>query len=90
MASNGPGAVPEVLGGVDSGREAVHPSPTDYNPSRMPRTVSSSTFVRAVSEAHALRVWIGKLIKISERNIVELSVLEAEKVEEDSEDEEYD
>ena len=43
-----------------------------------------------MSEAHALRVWIGKLIMISERNIVELSVLEAEKVEEDSDDEEYD
>ena len=39
MSTNVAGAVPEVVGVVDSGRKAVHPSPTDYNPSRMPRTV---------------------------------------------------
>ena len=80
------GVVPEVVGGVDSGKEAVQPSPKDYNPSRMPRTVSTSTFIRAVTEAQALRVWIGKLLKICDRNISELSGLEAEKVEEDSDE----
>ena len=70
--------------------DSAHPSPTDYNLTRMPRTVRSSTFMRAVNEAQGLRVWIGKLLKKSEHKIVELGVLEDERVEEDSEDEEYD
>ena len=40
--------VPEDGGGVDSGKEAVQPSPTNFDASRMPRTVSTSVFIRAV------------------------------------------
>ena len=38
--------------------EIIHPSPTDFNPDRMPRTVGSSTFVRAVNQGYYLRVLI--------------------------------
>ena len=71
--------VPEDGAGVDSGKEAVQPSPTDFNASRMPRTVSTSVFVNAVTEAHALRVKIGKFIKICDRNVSEMKDLEADK-----------
>ena len=76
-------AVPEG-GGGESAREAVHPSPTDYNPAKMPRTVLSSKFVRAVNQAQGLRVVIGKLIKKSDQKIVELGGLEEERVEGES------
>ena len=45
------------------GVEIIHPSPTDYNPAKMPRTVQSSTFVRAVNQGDGLRVLIEKLLK---------------------------
>ena len=57
--------VPEDGAGVDSGKEAVQPSPTDFNASRMPRTVSTSVFIRAVTEAQALRVQIRKFLKFA-------------------------
>ena len=74
--------VPEDDGEVDSGKEgkdAVQPSPTNVDASRMPRTVGASVFVRALSEAQALRVKIGKCLKRCDRKISELKGLEAEK-----------
>ena len=51
--------VPEDDGEVDGGKDAaVQPSPTNFDLSRMPRTVGASVFVRALSEAQALRVKI--------------------------------
>ena len=82
--------VPEDGGGVDSGKEAVQPSPTDFNASRMLRTVSTSVFIRAVTEAQALRVQIGKFLKICDRNVSELRGLEADKGEEDSDQDDFD
>ena len=53
--------VPKDDGEVDSGKDgkdAVQPSPTNVDASRMPRMVEASVFVRALSEAQALRVKI--------------------------------
>ena len=82
--------VPEDGGGVDSGKEAVQPSPTNVDASRMPRTVSASVFIRAVTEAQALRVQIGKYLKLCDRNVTELRGLETDKGEEDSDQDEFD
>ena len=74
--------VPEDDGEVDSGKDgkdAVQPSPTNFDASRMPRTVGASVFVRALSEAQALRVKIGKCLKRCDRKTSELKGLEAEK-----------
>ena len=35
--------------------EIIEPSPTDFNPSRMPKTVCSSAFVRAAEQAYCNR-----------------------------------
>ena len=75
--------VPEDGGGVDSGKEAVQPSPTNFDASRMPRTVGTSVFIRAVTEAQALRVQIGKCLLLDDRNIKELRELEVDKGEEE-------
>ena len=80
----------EDEGGVDSGKEAVQPSPTNFDASRMPRTVGASGFIRAVTEAQALRVQIEKCLKLCDRNITELRALETEKGEEDSDQEDFD
>ena len=69
--------------------EIIHPSPTDFNPDRMPRTVVGSTFVRAVNQAYHLRVLIGKLLTKGDQKIEELGQLEEERVEGESEDEDY-
>ena len=82
--------VPEVVGGEDSGKEAVQPSPTVFNPSNMPRTVSTSVFISALTEAQTLRVQISKFLKICDRNISEMSGLETDKGVEDSDEEEFD
>ena len=82
--------IPEDGGAVDSGKEAVQPSPTNVDASRMPRTVSASVFIRAVTEAQALRVQIGKYLKLCDRNVTELRGLETDKGEEDSDQEEFD
>ena len=71
------------------GVEIIHPSPTDYNPAKMPRTVQTSTFVSAVNQGHGLRVLIGKLLTKNDQKIVELGQLEEERVEGESEDEDY-
>ena len=63
---------------MDSGKEAVQPSPTNFDASRMPRTAGVSVFIRAVIEAQALRVQIGKCLKLCDRNITELRALETE------------
>ena len=82
--------VPEDEGRVDSGKEAVQPSPTNVDASRMPRTVSASVFIRAVTEAQALRVQIGKYLKLCDINVNELRGLETDKGEEDSDQDEFD
>ena len=50
--------VPDYEGVVDNDKGAVQPSPTNFDASRMPRTVGASVFIRAVTEAQALRVQI--------------------------------
>ena len=55
----------------------------------MPRTVQSSTFVRAVNQGYGERVLIGKLLTKSDQKIVELGQLEEERVKGESEDEDY-
>ena len=87
MAANETVVVPEDGGGVDSGKEAVQPSPTNFDASRMPRTVSASVFIRAVTEAQALRVQIGKYQKLCERF---LKGFYTDKREEDSDQDEFD
>ena len=74
-------------GGVDSGKEAVQPSPTNFDASRMPRTVSASVFIRAVTEAQSLRVQIGKNLQLCDRHVTELKDLEKGEGEDDSDNE---
>ena len=76
-------------GGLDSGKEAVQPSPTNFDASRMPRTVSASVFIRAVTEAQSLRVQIGKNLKLCDRHVTELKDLEKDKGEDDSDEDEF-
>ena len=71
------------------GKDAVQPSPTNFDALWMPRTVEASSFVGALSEALALRVKIGKCLKRCDNKISDLKGLEEEKEEEDSDQEEY-
>ena len=69
--------------------QIIDPSPTDFKPHRMPRTVVGTTFIRAVDQAYQCRVLISKLITKGDSEIEDLATLEAERAEGDSEDEEY-
>ena len=42
--------------------QTIEPSPTDFNPNRMPRTVGGNTFITGVDQAYHCRVLISKLI----------------------------
>ena len=68
--------------------EIIEPSPTDFNPSRMPRTVGSNAFVKVVEQAYCSRVLISKLIEKGDAKVEELRNLEEEREEGESEDEE--
>ena len=61
---------------VNSVKETVHPSPTNFDAARIPRTVSESVFIRAVTEAQSLRVQIGKNLQLCDRHVKELKDLD--------------
>ena len=67
--------------------EIIGPSPTDFNPHRMPRTVGGTTFIRAVDQAYHCRVLISNLIAKVDAKMEELGILEEERAKEESEDE---
>ena len=69
--------------------QIIEPSPTDFNPHKMPRTVAGNTFIGAVDQAYHCRVLISKLIAKGDAKIEELGILEAEREEGESEDEEF-
>ena len=69
--------------------QIIDPSPTDFNPQKMPRTVAGNTFIRAVDQAYHCRVLISKLIAKGDAKIEELGILEEEREEGESEDEEF-
>ena len=69
--------------------QIIEPSPTDFNPNRMPRTVGGNAFIRAVDQAYHCRVLISKLIAKGDAKIEELGILEAEREEGEIEDDEF-
>ena len=68
--------------------EIIEPSPTDFNHSRMPRTVGINAFIRVEQQAYYCRVLISKLIAQGDAKVEELRGLEEEREEGESEDEE--
>ena len=64
--------------------QIIEPSPTDFNPNG-----GGNAFIRAVEQAYHCRVLISKLIAKGDAKIEELGILEAEREEGESEDEEF-
>ena len=69
--------------------QIIDPSPTDFNSHKMPRMVAGNTFIGAVDQAYHCRVLISKLIAKGDAKIEELGILEEEREEGESEDEEF-
>ena len=67
--------------------EIIEPSPTNFDPSRMPKTVGSKPFIRAEQQAYFSRVLISKLMSQGDAKVEELRELEEERGEGESEDE---
>ena len=59
--------------------QIIEPSPTEFNPNRLPRTVGGNAFIRAVDQAYHCRVLISKLMAKGDAQIEELGTLEAER-----------
>ena len=64
--------------------EIVGPSPTNFDPSRMPKTVKSKPFIRARQQAYSSRVLISKLMSQGNAQVEELRELEEERGEGES------
>ena len=69
--------------------QIVDPSLTNFDYGRIPKTVEGRSFIRAVDQAYQARVLISKLITKADTKIKELAVLEAEREEGESEDDDY-
>ena len=72
---------------MDSGKEAVQPNPTNFDASRMPRTVLANVFIREVTEAQYLGFQIGKKLQLCDRHVTELKDLEKDEGEYNSDNE---
>ena len=62
---------------------------TKFDYGRMPKTVEGRAFIRAVDQAFQSRVYISKLITRADTKVQELEVLEADREEGESEDDDY-
>ena len=69
--------------------QIIEPSPTNFDYSRMHKIVEGRAFIRAVDQSYQARVLISKLITKADTKIKELTVLEAEREEGESEDDDY-
>ena len=69
--------------------QIIEPSPTNFEYNRMPKTVEGRAFIRALDQAYQARVLISKLIAKAYIKIKEMAVLEAEREEGESEDDDY-
>ena len=63
------------------------PSPTGFNPSKMPKTIKSHVFVCAKQAAHSDRVRVMTALEDCEDKVKELTELEEDRDKENSEDE---
>ena len=52
--------------------EIIEPSPTNFDPSRMPKTVGSKPFIMAEQQAYYYRVLISKLMSQGDAKVEEL------------------
>ena len=69
--------------------QIIEPCPTNFDYNRMLRTVEGRAFIRALDQAYQARVLISKLIAKADIKIKEMAVLEAEREEGESEDDDY-
>ena len=76
-----------VEGDNDTDVVIIEPSPTNFNPSLMPKTTQSSVFTAVNTQAHSNRTRIWKLLAQMDSKVEELEELEQEKAEGDSDDE---
>ena len=72
-----------VEGDNDTEVVIIEPSPTNFNPSLMPKTTQSSVFTAVSTQAHSDRTRIWKLLAQMDSKVEELEELEQEKVEGD-------
>ena len=67
--------------------QIIEPSPTGFNPSKMPKTIKSHVFVCAKQAAHSDRVRVMTALEDCEDKVKELTELEEDRDKENSEDE---
>ena len=67
--------------------EIIEPSPTGFNPNKMPKTVLSHVFICAKQSALSDRVRVMTSLEECDDKVKELEELEAERDKDDSEDE---
>ena len=67
--------------------QIIEPSPTGFNPSKMPKTIKSHVFICAKQAAQSDRVRVMTALEDCEDKVKELMELEEDRDKEDSEDE---
>ena len=67
--------------------QIIEPSPTGFNPSKMPKTIKSHVFVCAKQAAHSDRVRVMTVLEECDDKVKELTEMEEERDKEHSEDE---
>ena len=67
--------------------QIILPSPTGFNPSKMPKTIKSHVFVCAKQSAHSDRVRVMTALEDCDDKVKELTELEEDRDKENSEDE---
>ena len=65
----------------------IEPSPTNFNPDRMPKTVKSNVFTCAKQQAYSNRVRVMTTLEQCDAKVKELTEMEAERRQGESEDE---
>ena len=74
-------------GGGDNDVVIIDPSPTNFDPNKMPKTIESNVYTCASNQAYSNRVRIFKLLGQCDSKVKELEELEEERGEGESEDE---
>ena len=65
----------------------IEPSPTNFNPDKMPKTVQSNVFTCAKQQAYSNRVRIFMTLEQCDSKVKDLQEMEEERGEDESEDE---